>query len=74
LEDAARRAETLREAAGDLQLVRDHQTLGPVTVSLGVAVFPNHGVTGEALIQAADAALYRAKEGGRNRVVSAESS
>lgn len=74
LEDAARRAETLREAAGDLQLVRDHQTIEPVTVSLGVAVFPDHGTTGEALIQAADAALYQAKQRGRNRVVSAESS
>jgi diguanylate cyclase (GGDEF)-like protein/PAS domain S-box-containing protein len=74
LEDATRRAETLREAAGDLQLVSDHQTLGPVTVSLGVAVFPNHGTTGEALIQKADSALYQAKQRGRNRVVSAESS
>ncbi|MDE3118926.1 MAG: diguanylate cyclase, partial [Nitrospirota bacterium] len=74
LADAARRAETLREASGDLQLVRDHRTLGPVTVSLGVAVFPDHGTTGEALIQAADAALYRAKQGGRNRVLTADSS
>ncbi len=74
LEDATRRAETLRKASEDLQLVRDHRTLGPVTVSLGVAVFPNHGTTGEALIQAADAALYRAKQGGRNRVLTADAS
>ena len=40
----------------------------PVTISIGVAEFPTHGVTGNQLIAAADQALYRAKEEGRNRV------
>ena len=39
-----------------------------VTVSLGVATFPKHASNKEALIEAADKSLYRAKEGGRNRV------
>jgi diguanylate cyclase (GGDEF)-like protein len=43
-----------------------------VTVSIGYAVFPEHARTPEALIEAADQALYRSKEGGRNRVSSAE--
>ena len=71
LEDATRRAETLREGAGLMQLAYESQTLGPITVSLGVAVFPDHGATGDALIHTADAALYRAKQQGRNQVVAA---
>lgn len=42
-----------------------------VTVSIGMAEFPADGASPEALISAADKALYRAKEGGRNRVVAA---
>jgi diguanylate cyclase (GGDEF)-like protein len=44
-----------------------------VTVSIGVAVFPSaHAVTSEQLIAAADRALYRAKDAGRNRIEVAE--
>jgi len=39
------------------------------TVSIGLAEFPADGTSPEALIAAADQALYRAKEGGRNRVI-----
>ena len=42
-----------------------------VGVSVGIALFPDHGTTGDALIAAADAALYEAKRGGRSRFVSA---
>jgi two-component system, cell cycle response regulator len=38
----------------------------PVTVSVGVAVFPEHGATGAAVLQAADEALYAAKADGRD--------
>ena len=41
----------------------------PLTVSFGVASFPTHGTTSEALLAAADRALYAAKELGRNRAV-----
>lgn len=44
-----------------------------VTVSIGVASFPTHGHDSQELISAADAALYRAKTGGRNRVESGQS-
>jgi len=36
-----------------------------------VASFPQHGVTGSAVMQSADAALYRAKAAGRNQVLTA---
>ncbi|HMM62930.1 MAG TPA: GGDEF domain-containing protein [Mesorhizobium sp.] len=44
----------------------------PVTVSIGIAIFPGHAATFRELLQAADNALYRAKELGRNRIVGAE--
>lgn len=44
---------------------------GKVTVSIGAAVFPQHGESPEALIMSADAALYEAKHAGRDRVVRA---
>ena len=40
----------------------------PVTVSIGVAEFPANGITRDDIVRAADAALYQAKEAGRNRV------
>jgi predicted signal transduction protein with EAL and GGDEF domain len=42
-----------------------------ITASFGVASFPLDGIESQGLLQAADAALYAAKKGGRNRVVAA---
>jgi diguanylate cyclase (GGDEF)-like protein len=69
VEIGRQRAETMRESMRELQLVYDGKPLGPVTLSLGVACFPEHGRKREQLLQAADAALYEAKHAGRNRVV-----
>ncbi len=41
----------------------------PVTITVGMAEFPGHGSTRDELVKAADAALYAAKLGGRNRVL-----
>lgn len=43
-----------------------------VTVSIGVAVYPQHGDSAQALIESADQALYRAKQNGRDRVSTPE--
>ncbi len=47
---------------------RNNQSLGPITLSLGVATFPESGRDATSLIDHADKALYQAKRSGRNRV------
>ncbi|PPS42708.1 hypothetical protein B1A85_13390 [Chroococcidiopsis sp. TS-821] len=69
LDVAQQRAEQIREGVKHLRIQHRQQLLGTVTLSLGIACFPQHGSTPEALIQAADAALYRAKATGRDRAV-----
>ena len=68
---AYQRAENILDTVRRLQVKHRGQVLGAITVSLGVAAFPKHGETPEALIRAADRALYQAKEGGRNKLASA---
>lgn len=72
-EDTRQRAEQLREGIKHLNLQQNNEALGAITLSLGVAVFPVHGQGGEAVIQAADTALYKAKAAGRDRVFVAAS-
>jgi diguanylate cyclase (GGDEF)-like protein len=69
LEGGARRAEEIRQGVKLLTLVDDKRSLGEINVSLGVAIFPDHGTEPEKLLQAADSALYQAKRSGRDRVV-----
>ena len=47
-------------------------SVGPITISGGVACFPEHVDSATTLVECADRALYPAKERGRNRVVVAE--
>ena len=62
------RAEQFRQAIGSHKILYGGQRLGPVTLSIGISVFPDHGTTIETVLHAADEALYRAKDMGRNRV------
>lgn len=68
LDDAARRADGFRQSFAERALALDEDTL-QITVSIGVAAFdPVHDAAGDRLFQAADTALYRAKDAGRNAV------
>ena len=72
LDGSLMRAEKIRaEVEGSAFELQDKK-IGRVTISVGVAAFPDMGRTSNEVFQAADAALYRAKKEGRNRVVSAQ--
>jgi diguanylate cyclase (GGDEF)-like protein/PAS domain S-box-containing protein len=68
LEAACARAERLRLKMKELTILHHGRSMGMLTVSIGVAVFPEHGVSPQELMAAADAALYEAKRGGRDQV------
>jgi diguanylate cyclase (GGDEF)-like protein len=66
LDDARECAERIRKK------VREERFDGrSVTVSIGVAEYPTHGESEDAIIAQADAALFRAKRAGRDRIVCA---
>ena len=69
LESARARAEQLRAAVKELTPDFQGRSLGPISISIGLAVFPADGTTRESLLQAADSALYQAKAQGRDCVV-----
>jgi len=68
-ETSRARAEKLRLKMRELTIMYQGKSLGMVTISVGVAAFPEHGRSPKELMAAADAALYQAKRGGRDRVV-----
>jgi diguanylate cyclase (GGDEF)-like protein len=66
-------AENIRRSLAVMRHPHARSPLGFLTVSIGVAVLvPNESLTPEDVVRMADKAMYRAKEGGRNRVVLAE--
>lgn len=73
LQQTQDRAEELREALAALEVNFHGKTISPITMSIGVAVFPEHGTSPEAVIRQADKAMYRAKQTGRDRIVVAAS-
>ena len=69
VEDARQRLEHLRSDLARMVVREEGQSIQTVTVSMGVAYFPVHGHSSQTLLHAADQALYRAKETGRDRIV-----
>ena len=68
---ALERMEELRNELKDLVIKNEGRELSRLTISIGIAVYPEHGSNGEALLKAADEALYRAKRTGRDQVIAA---
>lgn len=66
LEITRNRAELLRQGVQNIYMQQNGRGLGPVTISLGVSIFPEHGSNTDELLRVADLALYHAKQSGRN--------
>jgi len=71
LDVARQRAEALRDGFKRLDVTQRGKPVEDASLSLGVAVAPQHGSTTEALLRSAGAALRRAKDGGRDQVTTA---
>ena len=71
--NAAKRLEQLRQVAKKHKITYKEQVLDAVTFSVGIATYPENGLTGEALLQTADTCLYESKANGRDCVTIATS-
>ncbi|WP_148861103.1 sensor domain-containing diguanylate cyclase [Marinobacter fonticola] len=68
LEEASATAERLRQLVERQVLTVDGEAVERLSVSIGIALFPQHADTADALCNAADQAMYTAKRSGRNQV------
>ncbi len=69
LEDAFQKAEQLRQKVKQLRWsFLGHTAIG-ISISIGVAAYPQHGKTVAEVLDSVDKALYRAKQAGRDRVM-----
>lgn len=73
-EQAAVTAEKIRQSVKALKLLTGNLGAPAITISIGIAIYPDHGRAKEDLVKAADNALYQAKRAGRDRVHLAEQS
>ncbi|NVD34271.1 sensor domain-containing diguanylate cyclase [Marinobacter lutaoensis] len=71
---AAETAERLRQRVSEHRCILGSGVVIPLTVSIGVAVYPDHGDQADRLFASADRAMYQAKSQGRNCVVVAPGS
>jgi diguanylate cyclase (GGDEF)-like protein len=69
LQIAQQRGEEIREKVKNIELKHEPAIKQEISLSLGVACFPLHGLIPQEVIKAADNALYRAKRAGRDRVI-----
>jgi diguanylate cyclase (GGDEF)-like protein len=67
-QDATVRAHALRSEVKSLRLKYKNEALGTLTISAGIAAFPEHGSTSDELLKIADQSLYESKSRGRDTV------
>ena len=72
LESAVHLAERLRGEINAIEVDLVNKPEEPITISIGVASFPEHGRNADELLKSADKALYQAKQKGRDRVIAAQ--
>jgi len=66
------RADLIRQRARSLEVGHNDPQLGPITLSAGVAIFPEDGASTQAVLEAAEQALISSKRAGRNGVAMRE--
>jgi diguanylate cyclase (GGDEF)-like protein/PAS domain S-box-containing protein len=72
LEVTLKRAELISERVKQYIHQFENKALNTISLSSGVAIFPDHGLTSLALLKSADDALYQAKSEGRDRIIVAK--
>jgi diguanylate cyclase (GGDEF)-like protein len=68
-ENTFKRADQMREKVKNLAVHYGGELLASITLSMGISTYPDQGSNAEDLLRVADAALYRAKQEGRDRVI-----
>lgn len=68
-ENTFKRADQMREEVKNLAVHYGGELLASITLSMGISTYPDQGSNAEDLLRVADAALYRAKQEGRDRVI-----
>ena len=68
-ENTFKRADQMREEVKNLEVHHGGELLASITLSMGISTYPDQGSNAEDLLRVADAALYRAKQEGRDRVI-----
>jgi len=66
------RADQIRQRARSLQIGHNDHQLGPITLSVGIAIFPEDGASTQAVLEAAERALISSRRAGRNVVAVGE--
>ncbi|MFN0162056.1 MAG: GGDEF domain-containing protein [Burkholderiales bacterium] len=67
-QEASAWSERLMRRIRAMEVQQGSRSLPAVTISMGLAIFPQHGAGADALLQSADLALYEAKRAGRDRL------